>query len=235
MKTSIVIITYNTPIEVLLLQLDAIDKFCQDKPQIVIVDNSYDSQLAIAIKHQVDIRENIKYFKTSASSRNGSDSHAFAAAFAMEKLKGKFDYYFYLDHDCIPVKTFSIPEILKEKVAAGLGQGNPIPYFWAGCFMYDATKIDIDFNMSYSHDLHLDTGGGTHKIIETYGKDKCVFFNEEYKQNPGFTKSNETAYAMINDGMFFHMVNASNWKQGEHHNERINSLVNIAREMINQN
>lgn len=227
-KVAIVIITYQTPLDVLLLQLEAIKKFCKDDHEIVIIENSFEKKAVEGIKYHIEQMPEVKYYKTNASSHNGSDSHAFAANFSMEKLRDKYDFYFYMDHDLIPVKPFSVMEILRNKICAGLGQGNKTPYFWAGCFMYNA--IAKDFNLSPSHELGLDTGGGTYKLVQTYGKDQCVFFDEEYRQNPDFPKA--PVYSMINKGMFMHFVAASNWKGEAGNTERMNSLVNIAKTMI---
>lgn len=211
------------------MQFEALKKFCKDDHEIIIIENSFEKKSVEAIKYQVSQRPEIKYYKTNASSHNGSDSHAFAANFSMDKLRGKYDFYFYLDHDCIPVKPFSVIEMLTGKMCAGLGQGgSKVPYFWPGCFMYDAKATGFD--LSPSHALGLDTGGGTYKLVETYGENNCVFFDEEYRQNPDFPKA--PVYSMINKGMFMHFVAASNWKGEAGNTERMNSLVNIAKTMI---
>jgi hypothetical protein len=71
-----------------------------------------------------------------------------------------------------------------------------------------------------------------YKVIERYGKAGVRFFNETHHQNPHFTKSFYNFYTTLNDGMFMHFVNASNWAGSEANEERINSLINILKEKI---
>ncbi|HRG37120.1 MAG TPA: glycosyltransferase family A protein [Bacteroidia bacterium] len=143
-------------------------------------------------------------------------------------------------------------------VIAGLGQGQAYKYFWAGCFAVDLNtqptykkvqtpigswkqenvpeyenievpiKELIDF--SPNHELKLDTGGNLHKIIEAYGEKNCAFWDEKYCQNPNFSKSQYTSYALINNEMFMHFIAGSNWIASEAHEERINSLLGILKE-----
>ena len=90
----------------------------------------------------------------------------------------------------------------------------------------------IDF--STSNELGLDTGGLLFMVLERYGNESAVFFNEVHVQNPYFNKSMYNFYAMINNGMFLHCINGSNWNPSESHEERTNSLLNIIEEKINE-
>lgn len=224
--TGIVIVTYNVS-SLILLQIEMISRFCQDDHEIVIVDNSTDQEAIKAIEYHAT-QNGCKYIKTFASSHNGTDSHVFAANTAYAKLRDSYEYMFFLDHDNFPIKEFSVKEILKDKMIAGLGQGQTTRYFWAGCVMFNNAQIDKDLiNFSANHDLHLDTGGQLYKVIQKYGEENCVFFNEVYKPNDYISTSVYNYYAEINDGMFMHFVNSSNWNNQENHQERINSLINI--------
>lgn len=232
MKTAVVIITYNISSEVFMLQIEAIRKFCKDDFEIEVFDNSSDVEKAEGIRYHASILE-ISYCKTHANSLNGSDSHSFAANFSYGILKDKYSLFAYLDHDLLPIKDFSVEEILGDKIIAGVGQiKNGVKYFWPGAVMWDNTKIDNDLiDFSPDHEKNLDTGGGLHKIIDEYGEDVCIFFSEAYHQNDGFAGKKYNYYAMIN-GMFMHFVNSSNWNPIKNHDNRINSLLNIAREKI---
>lgn len=234
MKTGIIIITYNIPVDVVLTQIRCIEKHCKDDFQIVIVDNSDEREAIDTIAYHVNLNQSISYFKTNSSSKNGSDSHAFAANFAYSTLKAKYDHMLFLDHDCIPIKDFSIKEMLGEdKCFAGIGHGVKKRYFWPGCFALNNAAIGKDgVNFSPSHELTLDTGGHTFELIEKYGEDKAIFFNEEYAQNEHFTEIPYNYYALINNQMFIHFVNGSNWNVSGNHNERINSLLNIVNQKL---
>jgi hypothetical protein len=111
---------------------------------------------------------------------------------------------------------------------AGLGQEKKKTYFWAGCVMWDNRAIEhslIDF--STNQEFGLDTGGNLYKVIEQYGKDSCIFFDEQYYENPYFKKTFYNFYSTINKDMFMHFINSSGWNKISDNEERINSLLNI--------
>jgi hypothetical protein len=60
-----------------------------------------------------------------------------------------------------------------------------------------------------------------------------VFFNEKYYQNPYFRKGFYNFYSTINDDMFMHFINASEWNPVSGQEERINTLLFILNERIN--
>lgn len=234
MKVGIIIITYNLDSRIFLLQIEAIRKLCNDDFEIYIFDNSYDKELSEGIRYHSE-QLGLYYKKTEASSRNGSDSHAFAANFSYQLIKDNYDIVIYLDHDIIPVVPFSAIEILGTKIMAGIGQHTINTYLWPGCLFINLTGIDremIDFSPVNS--LKLDTGGGLHTVVEKYGKENVVFFNEKYCQNPNYNGNRYNHYAMINDEMFMHFVNSSQWNPVENNESRINSLISIAQEKISQ-
>lgn len=223
MKTAIVIITYNQ-YNLLIRQVELIHKFCLDDFEIVVVDNSTDKQAIEGVKHHAD-RLGCVYIKTHAGSKGGSASHAFAANVSYLQLKDKYDYFLYLDHDAFPIRLFSVVHELGEAVIGGIGQNKSKTYFWPGCVMFKQDEI-IDF--SCNSEFQLDTGGNLYKMIDKHGLDKCKFFNEVYHENDQFnTDSMYNYYTTINNDMFYHMCNGSNWNPIDRHEERINSLLNI--------
>lgn len=231
MKVSIIIIVYNLPSEVTILQVNAIRKFCKDDHEIFIIDNSTDKGFAEATRYHVG-QLGVHYMKTNASSKNGSDSHSFAANFSFQRLQNSAPILFYLDHDCIPIRDFSCSEMLEHKLMAGLGQQGKKTYFWQGCCMLKVSEMDkelVDFRPNA--EFKLDTGGNLYKLIEKYGEDNCVFFNEAYHQNP-YYNGKYNSYAVINDSMFAHFIAASGWNEGGSNLERINSLINVVKELI---
>lgn len=233
MKVGIIIITYNLDSRIFLLQIDAIKRFCKDDFEIKVVDNSFEKEKAKAIKYHSE-QNGVSYKRTKSGSRNSSDSHCFALKFAYDLFSDKFDLFIFLDHDCIPVQPFSVLEVLGIKLMAGVGQGITKKYLWVGCLFINATGLDkssIDFN--YSHEHGLDSGGNLYKIIEKYGEENFIFFDEVYCEIDGFT-GKHGYYALINDGMFCHWTNGSNWEGIERHDERMNALINITNELMNE-
>lgn len=234
MKVGIIIIVYNLSSEVFLIQMAAIKKFCKDKDYTIhIIDNSSDLEKAEDIRYHTSILE-IDYTKTFSGGM-GSDSHSFAASFSYHKFKDLYDLFAYFDHDVIPVSDFSVEQILSGgHVIAGVGQGAQKTYIWPGLLFFNATAIDremIDF--SPSHIFGLDTGGHLYKVIEKYGKENCIFFNEAYHRNEHFNSvGGYNHYAMMADNRFLHLINSSNWSGASKHEERMNSLINIAKEKV---
>lgn len=233
MKLGVIIITYNLPVEIFLLQMAAIKKFCTDDYEIELFDNSSRLKFSEEIKYHSGVL-GIKYIKTFSSSQNGSDSHVFALSLSYQIVKDRYDFYLYLDHDVIPTKEFSVAKILgDDHIMAGVGQGAKKKYFWVGCFMFNANKLDRELiDMSYSHQLGLDSGGNLYKVIEKYGEENFIFFDESYHENPYYKnpQSQYRFYTMLNEDMFMHFVGGSNWINLEDNQARINSLINIAKE-----
>lgn len=227
----IVIITYNLSSEIFILQVQAIRKFCKDDFIIEVVDNSSDLEKAKDIKYHAE-QLGVGYVKTFASSNNSSDSHSFAANFSHQKFKDQYEFLLYIDHDVIPVKEFSVVEILNGgHFAAGIGQGAKKKYIWPGMFMVSLERINRDLvDFSPNSEFNLDTGGNLYKIIEQYGQENVIFFNESYHQNPYFNGSKYSHFSMINDGMFMHFVNSSEWCPVPNNQERISALINVAKE-----
>lgn len=200
--------------------MEFIAKNCLDDFEIIIIDNSTNEHAIHNIKYH-SIKLGLKYIKTNATSLNGSSSHSFAANLSYQMFKNDYEYFFYLDHDCFPIKEFSVIDILNGKEFAGVGQSKSKTYLWPGCLMFKQND-EIDF--SPNHELRLDTGGNLYKLIT---EDNTIFFNEFYQQNPDFNKSFYNFYSLINDSMFMHFLNASGWNNTENNEERINSLINI--------
>jgi hypothetical protein len=231
MKTGIVIITFNIHPEVFLLQVAAIKKFCKDSFDILIIDNSSDAEAAENIRYHSST-QHLRYIKTFAGGHGSSDSHAFAANFAYQKYKDTYDYFLFLDHDAIPVRDFSVIEILSGgHVAAGIGQDKKKKYPWPGAFMLANNAVDKDLvDFSPNPEYGLDTGGNLYLLLEKYGPESFKNLNESYHQNPGFVSKDYGHYAMINDQMFLHFVNGSNWNKKADYTTRINSLINVVKE-----
>lgn len=231
MNVGIVIITYNLSAEIFLLQIAAIRKFCKDEFTIEVIDNSSNLEMAEHIRYHAE-KLVVNYCKTFANSENGSDSHTWACNFAYQKFKDTYKFLMFTDHDCIPVREFSVVEILSGgHVMAGLGQGAKKKYMWAGMVMIANERVDtslVDF--STNNVYNLDTGGNLYIVIDKYGESNCIFFNEAYHQNPYFVSHQYGHFAVLNNGMFYHMVNGSNWAAAGRQEERVNAFVNIVKE-----
>lgn len=219
-KVGIIIITFNQP-ELLVKQLELLRRFCKDEHDCIIIDNSTNPQAIIDIRYHA--RKCKHVIRAKAATIDASQSHSFAANLSVAKYADQYDYLFWLDHDAMPFKPFSVIEILGEKTLAGLAQAKHKTYFWPGCFMAKTSVVkDIDFSPSPG----LDTGGNTYKLIKEQGLDNCEFFSEVHEENPFFNKTRYNFYSVINE-TFLHFIAGSNWSAQEHHQERLNSLFNV--------
>lgn len=235
-KTALIIVVYNTA-EFIVKQVETIRRFCKDAPDIIIIDNSNIPEVSEAILYRIRDLKCI-YDKTNSSSGNPSLSHAFAANFAYFKYHKSYDVLFFIDHDLFPVKEFSILEILGNKLIAGMAQTKPSgkTYMWPGCFMISSNVESELVNFNPNSEYGLDTGGNLYILIEKYGKEYCVFFNEHYNENIHFKKIHYNVFSVIADGLFYHWVNGSGWSTSltkEENLERLSGLMAILEERIN--
>lgn len=228
--TGIFIITYNTPSDVFLCQMEAIKKFCKDDGYIVeIWDNSSEEEFALAISYHCENR-GVKYTRAKVGNLDPSRSHACAANMAYFVGSKIYDNFFFLDHDCIPIADFDVESELIGIMAKGIGQGAKKTYFWPGCFMFSGLLGDyIDFTPNGQYGL--DTGGNLYQMIDELPKEKFKFIGEEYRENPDYN-GKYNFYSVI-DGRFMHFINTSNWNRQEDNEQRINSLLGIAKNYIN--
>ncbi len=104
-------------------------------------------------------------------------------------------------------------------------------YFWPGCLYLNLTAIDRDIvDFSTNAEYGLDTGGNLYLLIEKYGEDHCLFFNEAYYQNPYIKTKLYGNYAMINDETFLHCINGSGWNETSDNAARMAALVNVIKD-----
>lgn len=224
--TGIFIITYNISADVFLCQMEAIRKFCQDDYyKVEIFDNSDDGE---PIRYHCEIL-GINYTRAKAVNLDPSRSHAFAANLAYTLKRKEYDNFFFLDHDCIPIADFDVEEELLLIYGKGLGQGAKQHYFWPGCFMF-SDKLGDYIDFSPNSEFGLDTGGNIYKAIDELGRDKFMFLGEEYRENPEY--NGKYNYYSVIDGRFMHFINSSNWNRQEDNEDRINSLLGIAKKYI---
>jgi len=227
-KVGVIIIIYNIPSTLFILQIEAIKTFCTDEDyEIQIIDNGNIPLMSEHIKYHAELF-GLNYTKTFSTDQNSSTSHSFSADLAYQMFKDRYEIIAYIDHDLIPVKFFSFSEILGDKIMAGLGQHKGI-YMWPGLVFWWNSKIDKSL-VSFAPQIGLDTGAGLRKIIEEYGIENCRFLNEAYQQNIGFTGTKHGHFSLLHDATFAHMVCASNWSGEDRHEERVNTFINFVKE-----
>ncbi len=221
MRAAVIIIAFNDA-RLIAKQLQLIDKFCAEKPDIIVFDNSNISSVRIPLK------ENHIYYGFSGYYLNPSDSHSTAANEAYRVFSPYYDKLLFLDHDCFPIKYFSITGMLNGSVISGLGQQKSKVYFWPGCVAFDVKQLNgfsVDF--STNQELGLDTGGNLFHVFDKY---LGVCLNEKSYPNPYFQDELYNFYNTIYNDTFMHFTNASNWNKNPLNDQRLETLYRILEE-----
>lgn len=234
MKTAAIIIAFNNA-DLIIKQKAALSKFLTDAHDVIVIDNSNNEQASAAIRYHAH-RTGCAYVRHIATTHNHSHSHAQAAMHAVRTISPQhYSNMLLLDHDCFAVQPFSVPAVLDGKVMGGMLQvRGAVHYLWPGCLMWDAKAIAVDEIDLLPDAAHgLDTGGGLHKLMQARGMDSFRLFDEVHVSNPLFGKSFYNFYSSINDGMFMHFLNASNWANASDDAERLNTLYMILDGKIN--
>jgi hypothetical protein len=232
-RSAIIIIAFND-IDLIGTQVNLISKMCSniDTTDIIIFDNSSNDTIAEKIGNFHNPKANVYYKRFIGMHFNPSESHAYACNMAYKKYSAQYANMLFLDHDCFPIKPFTVEELVYGYIAAGVGQHKTKKYFWPGCVAFNIEAL-LGFvpNFSISHEFGLDSGGLLHLLIDFFGENRCNFFDERKVLNKDFNDASYPEYAIINDGMFMHFINASGWNKNENNNARVQSLYKILNEL----
>jgi len=231
-KNAIIIIAFNDA-RLIEHQIKCIDKYCTDRgsTDIIVIDNSSSPECSTAIRDVCcTYAGQVNYRKITGVYYNPSESHSNACNFAYMAYRLLYHNLMFLDHDCFPVKNFSLKGLLCNNVMAGVSQVKSKKYLWPGCVVFDVLSLEGWFlipNFDISHELGLDSGGMLYKIIEFYGDRRIGYFDEIPHQNTIFDDATYPNYNVIANGTFMHFINASGWNKNENNAERLNSLYKI--------
>lgn len=214
MKLCTAIITFNTS-AYLVRQFDLFQKYIGS--YITVVDNSNNQNAAIEIQSICE-KYGRQYIKLNNNEGDASRSHALALNEAYWLLNIPYDVLMLADHDIFPVNYFNVTDFMKDLVIAGVPQiRGDITYLWAGLVMINNLKVDKKL-VKFDTQEGLDTGGKLHRLLKTLPESAYKFLDEFQKKTPeGYE------YSMIAD-KFIHLINGSNWKKDEKHEERINAI-----------
>lgn len=240
-KVLIITVAYGSS-RLIIKQNELIKRFCKDENfEHIVIDNSKVDNVLNELNSFLETNKGaFKLHRTNFDIGDNSQSHALALNWAYSVYKESCDYCFFIDHDCFPVKDFSVVEMLENKVHGGLIQlrqpkneeGKEVDffYFWAGFFMFNNNKIGrslIDF--SPNRQFGLDTGGNLYPLFYIYKKEQYFESSETKHLNPQFEGEE---YAMLHNEGFLHFINGSNWSGRENHELRLESLYGILEEKI---
>jgi len=227
-RSAIIIIAFNDA-RLIQTQVSLIRKFCTDSnTDIIIFDNSSIINLSKEIENSLLPGEDLIYHRFNGLHFNPSESHAYACNKAYLEYSKKYGSILFLDHDCFPVKEFSVKALIYEYIVSGIPQLKAKKYFWAGYVAFDVNSM-FGFlpNFSVSREYGLDSGGMLFEVIERFGDKRCRFVDEVKVLNADFENNSYPEYAMIDNGTFMHFINASGWNDVVGNKERIESLYKI--------
>jgi hypothetical protein len=232
-RSAIIIIAFND-VDLIGTQISLISRLCMNRynTDIIIFDNSSNDTIAKKMSGFDNPEINVYYHRFIGMHFNPSESHAYACNMSYKKFSKDYASMLFLDHDCFPIKPFTVEELVSGYIAAGVGQSKTKKYFWPGCLAFNVEAL-LGFvpNFSISHEHGLDSGGLLHVLIDFFGETRCKFFDERKVLNRGFNDETYPEYAIINDGMFMHFINASGWNKNENNNARIQSLYKILNDL----
>jgi hypothetical protein len=227
----IVIATFNR-YDLFRLQMEHIKKFCIDDHIIQIVDNSTLEESCTKIKEYC-AENGIRYYRPEKKlSDKPSMSHGMALNIGWNHIYNLVDILLFLDHDIFPFREFSVTKALGEKMMWGQYAGEWL--YWPGLFAV-SSKIDfLKLNMEPPGNGY-DTGGFTKNLVESIGKDNCIFLRQEGLSDDRLAEFGYYSfYSIIGDWMHFH--NSSEWEKIEGGNEkRILILADILSERTQNN
>jgi len=223
MKTQIFTFAFNRP-DFLKLQIKSFRKFFDGEYDINVVCDYRDEKFLKEFE-TICKEENVNFYKhKSTSNGNPSFYHGSVLTWAYSDIiKPKFqnDCVLIVDHDMFLIDNFNLSEYLNGYDIFGSPQSRDgIKYIWPGFVAFEVSKLkdlDFDFLPCMVNRTMLDTGGGTHKIMDKLKyRPSSLEYPDEYdgidltdkKVNRGF------ASELHCDRKFFHYRNASSWDLG---------------------
>ena len=141
---------------------------------IIIFDNSRDQSKKKEIKSVCHDLNALYFSLPKNKTLHVNRSHSLAMQWVYENVVKaiKPNIFAFIDHDLIPVKEFSLLNVIKDQdfygwYRIGLQRKNPDAWnLWAGYCMYNYTKIKKS-NLYFMYDFAngLDTGGGNYDSL----------------------------------------------------------------------
>lgn len=213
-------------------------KFCGEPYDFVVCDDSTDATASERIKAWCEGRA--QFYRLPAPTPDaqvGSLRAVQAIQHAYEIVRDRYDRLAFLDHDIFPIRPFTFESVTQGAEFAGTAQSafppridDPRRYFWPGLlFFQNRPEYRPHIDLGGAPELGFDTGGGTWKMIERVGRDRCRFIAHSPVENPYFRGGVYHWYPVYDDGGWIHFLNGSgwNWPESENQVERLSTLFHI--------
>lgn len=234
MKIKTFLFTFNRP-DILELQISCLKQYLKDDFDIFVVNDSRDEKylnefLNICFENNIEMLIHQSY-----SGKTPSQYHADTVEWVFNECLDdrceNDDIVLFLDHDMFLIEEIKLETYFDNYDVIGLLQTREnIKYVWPGimAFVYSKLKnFDFNFQPQVVNGQHLDTGGGTYKILQ----DESIRFYNTKVSYPSTYKdcdltkhenNNGYGYELHLDDTILHFRNASSW----HNNFIVNNSDN---------
>lgn len=212
-----VTVAFNHP-ELLDLQLEALHRFLDSPPLMIVIDNSTTRARRVEMARVVESRGGV-YIRGPVnpfSAFQGSLSHASTLDWVWKKVlpSTPITQVLLLDHDIFPVVPVSADALFSGAVAAGVREDRAgMWYFWPGFLRLDRAVFDTA-SVSFMPYRELDTGGSLWPShYERLPAESFAFLSTtehligkgDFKQDSGIE---------LIDRDWVHLVDGSGWLDG---------------------
>jgi len=212
-----VTVAFNHP-ELLDLQLEALHRFFESPPLMIVIDNSTTRALRVEMARVVEGRGGI-YIRGPVnpfSAFQGSLSHASTLDWVWKKVlpATPITQVLLLDHDIFPVVSLSADALFSGAVAAGVREDRAgMWYLWPGFLRLDRAVFDTA-SVSFMPYRELDTGGSLWSShYERLPAESFAFLSAtEHPIGEGDFKQ-DSGIELI-DYEWVHLVDGSGWLDG---------------------
>ena len=241
MKTQIFTFVFNRP-DLLVKQIGCLKKFLIGDYNInVVCDYREDTHISEFQKICEDLKINF-YKHESENGSNPSYYHGYSVTWAYENIMLKNyseDYALILDHDMFLIDSFDVSKQIEDYAISGCIQTREnVNYIWPGLIILNLQQVKdtlFDFLPCIVNNQMLDTGGGTHHLLENLPfKPSDVEYPDSFDQIDLTTIDEGYGFELHMDQKFFHYRNACGWHNSYQviENSRKNQVLNLILDSI---
>jgi hypothetical protein len=163
---------------------------------------------------------------------NGSNSHGIAIDWICQNLiePSNIQYYGFIDHDIIPLKTIDILGKLKNAPFYGRKQTiNGLAYLWPGFCFFNRAFVKPSA-LHFLPNEGADTGSGNASYLKNHHSFND-FIGAGYRKEKILEGDDLQDHYIEYIDDWLHVINASNWKNSTHHNEKMMVISKLKKEL----
>jgi glycosyltransferase involved in cell wall biosynthesis len=221
-KVKIVLSTFNRS-DLLPIQIECIQKRFKNNYEIIVLHDSRNNEYVSEFETICRDLNISFYHHDSIPGKNPSQYHGEAIQWIYDtviKNDSECDLFLILDHDMFLIRDFDLIEHMGDYHICGNYQSRGlVSYIWPGLIMFRNSKIknhNFNFLPGVYHGELLDTGGGTHLLINSLDikyKQTSYCYPDTYNDIDLLDPNVNLGYGFelhLND-KFLHFRNACGW------------------------